>query len=102
MTAIDITPIAADVPKLQKNWPTFKAVNDCDRDKIELDMEVSIRVKGETIRVKIEAMNDSLLIGKVLTKKFYFVQPFIEGDMIQFEKKNVIDIFDINRTGVLY
>jgi hypothetical protein len=100
--AIDITPITADIPKLQSDWPKFKAINNCDREKIELDMEVKIRVKGQDIRVKVEAINDTLIIGKVLTKTFYFDMPFVEGDMVQFEKKNVIDIFDINRTGVLY
>lgn len=100
--AIDITPITADIPKLQNEWPSFKAINDCDREKIDLDMEVKIRVKGQDIRVKVEAMNGIIIIGKVLTKTFYFDMPFGEGDMVQFEKKNVIDIFDINRTGVLY
>jgi len=97
-----IVNLLLDVPEFQKNYPDFKAITDKDREQIAVDMEVKIRRIGEDFRVKIEEVNGEILIGKVLTKHFYFSQPFQEGDFIQFEKKNVIDVYDINRWGVLY
>jgi hypothetical protein len=91
-----------DVPALQEEWPEFKSVNDCTRAKIVPDMEVLVRRSGEDFRIKIEEVSGEILIGKVLTEEFYFPQPFQNGDWIQFEKKNVINIYDIDRWGVLY
>lgn len=91
-----------DVPSLQVDWPDFRTVDNCAREKIIPDMEVLVRRVGEYFRVKIEEVNGEILIGRVLTEKFYFDQPFQAGDWIQFEKKNVINIYDINRWGVLY
>jgi len=91
-----------DVSLLQETYPTFKAVDNCTREKIVPDMEVLVRRAGEDFRVKIEEVNGETLVGKVLTEKFYFFQPFKFEDWIQFEKKNVIDIYDIDRWGVLY
>lgn len=100
--AVIVPDLLLDVPEFQKNWPEFKAIDNCAREKIVPDMEVKLRRIGEHFRVKIEEVNGEILIGKVLTKEFYFTQLFQEGDLIQFEKKNVIDICDINRWGVLY
>jgi len=94
MIIIDVTTLL-DVPELQKDYPDFKAVTNCDREKIHPEMEVSLRSKGETFRVKIEEVNDQEVIGKVLQDVFYFDQPFGFLDFIKFEKKNVIDIFTI-------
>lgn len=91
-----------DIPSFQVGWPYFKSVDNCTREKIIPDMEVLVRRAGEDFRVKIEEVNEKILIGKVLTEKFYFDQPFQAGDWIQFEKKNVINIYDIDRWGVLY
>jgi hypothetical protein len=91
-----------DIPAFQEMWPNFKAVNNCDREKIEPDMEVSVRRCGEYFRIKVEEVDGETLIGKVLTSVFYFNQPFKVNDYIKFYKKNVISIYDINRWGVLY
>lgn len=91
-----------DVPTFQEEWPEFKAVDNCTREKLQVDMEVRVRRSGEYFRVKIESIDREVLVGKVLTEKFYFDQPFKAGDFIQFYKKNVIDIYDIDRWGVLY
>lgn len=91
-----------DIPVFQEEWPDFKSVDNCTREKIVPDMEVLVRRSGEDFRVKIEEVNGETLVGKVLTETFYFDQPFQDGDWIQFEKKNVIDIYDIDRWGVLY
>lgn len=81
-----------DVPELQELYPDFKSVSDCDREKIQPDMEVKLRSNGEDFIVKVEEVNGDYIIGKVLKETFYFDQPFEYLDMIQFEKKNVIDI----------
>lgn len=89
-----------DVPELQK-INEYKSVSDAQRELIKPDMEVRLR-RGEYIRVKIEEVNDQILIGKVLTEGLYLEHPFKYLDWIQFYKKNVIDIYDIDRWGVLY
>lgn len=89
-----------DVPELQSRDPEFKAVSDDDRDKIYPDMEVLVR-RGENVRVRVDDISGDLIVGTVLTTSTW-PQPFEQYDMIQFEKKNVIDIYDINRWGVLY
>jgi len=91
-----------DVPSFQKKWPDFKAIDNCTREKITPDMEVLVRREGEDFRVKIEEVTGEILVGKILTEIFYFNQPFQYEDYIKFEKKNVINIYDINRWGVLY
>jgi hypothetical protein len=63
-------------------------------------MEVRVRSNSEDIRVKVEEVNGDEIIGMVLTETFYFDQQFDYLDLIQFEKKNVIDIYIIN--GVYY
>jgi hypothetical protein len=100
--AVIVPDLLLNVPAFQENWPEFKAVDNCAREKIIPDMEVKLRRIGEDFRVKVEEVNGETLIGKVLTEEFYFTQPFSAGDLIQFEKKNVIDIYDIDRWGVLY
>jgi len=101
MTPIEVNDFL-DIPSFKEEWPEFKAVDKCDREKISPDMEVLVRRSGEDIVIRIESVNDQVLVGKVLTKKFYFEQPFQTGDFVQFFKKNVINIYDIERTGVLY
>ena len=100
-----MTPIIVDdlldIPSFQEEWPDFKSIDNCDREKITPDMEVLVR-RYEDFRVKVEVVAGEILVGKVLTEKFYFVQPFQTGDYIKFEKKNVINIYDIDRWGVLY
>ena len=81
-----------DVPELQEVYPDFKSVDDCQRAKIQPEMEVTLRSNGENFIVKVEEVTDTYLVGKVLTESFYFPQPFQQLDMIQFERKNVIDI----------
>lgn len=99
-----MTPIVVndflDVPALQETTE-YHSVSDEDRAKIVPDMEVRLR-RGEYIRVKIEEVDGQILIGKVLTETLNLDQPFEYLDWIQFEKKNVIDIYDIDRWGVLY
>ena len=89
-----------DVPQLQKTT-IYISVSNEDREKIIPDMEVRLR-RGEYIRVKIEKVEDNILIGKVLTQNLNLNQPFKYLDWIQFDKKNVIDIYDIDRWGVIY
>jgi len=89
-----------DVPELQKTTE-YKSVTDEQRGLIIPDMEVRVR-RGEYIRIKIEEVNDQMLIGKIITTEFSLEHPFKFLDWVQFEKKNVIDIYDINRWGVLY
>lgn len=91
-----------DVPEFKKDWPDFKSVDECQRGKIQIDMEVTLRRVGEDIRVKIEDIQGDNIIGRVLTEAFYFDHPFQQGDFIQFKRKNIIDIYDINRWGVKY
>ncbi|MFW9871489.1 MAG: hypothetical protein ACFFG0_00095 [Candidatus Thorarchaeota archaeon] len=102
MSTIIVPDLLLDVPAFQESWPDFKAVDDYDRDKIEVDMEVRLRRAGEYFKVKITGINGENLVGIVLTEQFYFTHPFKTGDYIKFQKKNVIDIYDINRQGVLY
>lgn len=88
-----ITPkTLTDIPELQKDYPNFVAVTDCDRAKIGVDMELTLRSNGEDFTVKVEEVGETHLTGKVLTRTFYFNQPFEAGDFIIFERRNVIDI----------
>ena len=89
-----------DVSQLQANDSEYKSVSDMDRSKIIPDMEVLVR-RGQYVRLKVEEVNDEIIIGKVLTTSTW-PQPFEQYDYVQFEKKNVIDIYDIDRWGVLY
>jgi len=88
-----------DVPALQETTD-YHSVSDEDRAKIIPDMEVRVR-QGEYIRIKIEEVNDQVLIGKVISQ-LASPQSFKYLDWVQFYKKNVIDIYDIDRWGVLY
>lgn len=89
-----------DVPALQE-ITVYHSVSDDDRAKIIPDMEVKVR-RDAYIRIKIEEVNDQILIGKVVTTTINSDQPFKYLDWVQFYKKNVIDIYDIDRWGVLY
>ena len=90
--AVIVPTTLLDVPALQEQYPTFKSVDDCQRDKIQPEMEVLLRSNGEDFYVKVEEVHEDYLIGKVLRNDFYQTQPFEYLDMIQFERKNVIDI----------
>jgi len=89
-----------DVLQLQENDPEYKSVSDNDRSKIIPDMEVLVR-RGQYVRIRVDDVNGETIIGKVLTSSTW-PQPFEQFDYVQFEKKNVIDIYDIDRWGVLY
>ena len=89
-----------DVPELQKTDPTYKSVSDEDRAKIFPDMEVLVR-RGENVRIRVDDISGELIVGTVLTTSTW-PQPFKQYDAVQFERKNVIDIYDIDRWGVLY
>lgn len=89
-----------DVNALQKKQK-YDSVSDNQRDLIIPDMEVRVR-RGEYIRIKIEEVNGVILIGKVLIQDLNWEHPFDCLDYVQFYKKNVIDIYDIDRWGVLY
>ena len=90
--AIDV-PTLLDVPELQEDYPDFKAIAQCETVKIELDMEVLLRNNGEDFRVKVEEINGDQMVGKVLREYFYSDQPFEFLDMINFERRNVIDVY---------
>ena len=90
--AIDV-PTLLDVPELQEDYPDFKAIAQCETVKIELDMEVLLRNNGEDFRVKVEEINGDQMVGKVLREHFYSDQPFEFLDMINFERRNVIDVY---------
>ena len=81
-----------DVPALQEQYPNFQSVDNCAREKIQPEMEVLLRSNQEDFYVKVEEVHETYLVGKVLTETFYFEQPFGFYDLIQFERKNVIDI----------
>lgn len=89
-----------DVSKLQEKDPEYKSVSDRDRNEIIPDMEVLVR-RGQYVRIRVDQVNDNIIIGKVLTTSTW-PQPFEQYDFVRFEKKNVIDIYDIDRWGVLY
>ena len=90
-----------DIVRLKDLYPDFHSVDDLQRDKIELGMEVKTRRNGENFRIRINGVSDDTLTGEVISGTFFFNQPFELGDTIQFEKKNVIDIYDIDRWGIL-
>lgn len=89
-----------DVSKLQDEDPEYNSVSDRDRNEIIPDMEVLVR-RGQYVRIRVDQVNNDMIIGKVLTTSTW-PQPFEQYDFVQFEKKNVIDIYDIDRWGVLY
>jgi len=102
MTPIILTN-CIDVPEFIKEWPEFRTLNDCSRLKFQVGMEVSIRHNQEYFRIRIEELaTDTIIIGTVLTSEqyIYFEQPFTELDLVQFERKNVFDVYDIDRWGV--
>lgn len=96
-----MTPIVVndflDVPLLQETDSDFKSVSDEDRAKIAPDMEVMVR-RGENVRIRIDSIDGNTLIGFVLTESEW-EQPFNQYDWVQFEKKNVFDIYDLGRWG---
>ena len=90
--AIDV-PTLLDVTKLQEDYPDFKAIAQCETVKIKLDMEVLLRNNGEDFRVKVEEINGDQMVGKVLREYFHSDQPFEYLDEINFERRNVIDVY---------
>jgi len=90
--AIDV-PTLLDVTKLKEDYPDFKSIKYCETVKIELDYEVKLRNNGEDFRVKVEEINGNQMIGKVLRETFSFDQPFTFLDEINFERRNVIDVY---------
>lgn len=90
-----------DPESLKEKYPTFITVDDCQRENLEVGMEVKLRRNGENFRVRIDEIQGDVLTGKVLSGTFYFSQPFVVEDIIQFKRSNVINIYDINRWGVL-
>lgn len=89
--AIDV-PTLLDAVKLKEKYPIFNTITYCQSIKIEVDMEVTLRNNGEDFRVKVEEINGDQMVGKVLTESFCLDQPFEFLDMINFERRNVIDI----------
>ena len=90
--AIDV-PTLLDVTELKEDFPDFNAIQYCQTAKIELDYEVKLRNNGEDFRVKVEEINGDQMVGKVLREHFSFEQPFAFLDEINFERRNVIDIY---------
>ncbi len=90
--AIDV-PTLLDATELKEDYPNFKKIAMCETIKIELDMEVLLRNNGEDFRVKVEEINGDQMVGKVLREHFYFYQPFEYLDWINFERRNVIDVY---------
>lgn len=90
--AIDV-PTLLDVNEFKGNYPHFNAIKYCETVKIKLDYEVKLRNNGEDFRVKVEEINGDQMVGKVLREHFDFDQPFQFLDMINFERKNVIDVY---------
>lgn len=99
-----MTPIIVDdlleVQEFKQDWPEFKAIEPHKLDSLEEGMEVKLRRFGEYFRVRVESIKDDTITGIVLTETFYFEQPFMKGDLIQFKKNNIINIYDITRWGV--
>jgi hypothetical protein len=90
--AIDV-PTLVDVTQLKEEYPDFNSIAYCETIKIELDYEVKLRNNGEDFRVKVEEINGDQMVGKVLREHFYFDQPFEFLDWINFERRNVIDVY---------
>jgi len=90
--AIDV-PTLLNVVAMKEMNPDFKAIDYCETAKIELDYEVLLRNHGEDFRVKVEEINGDQMVGKVLRDHFDFNQPFQFLDEINFERKNVIDVY---------
>jgi len=90
--AIDV-PTLLNVVVMKEMNPDFKAIDYCETAKIELDYEVKLRNNGEDFRVKVEEINGNQMIGKVLRETFSFDQPFTFLDEINFERRNVIDVY---------
>ena len=90
--AIDVSTLL-DVTELKEYYPDFNSLAYCETIKIELDYEVKLRSNGEDFRVKVEEINGDQLVGKVLREHFFFDQPFQFLDEINFERRNVIDVY---------
>lgn len=90
-----------DPVALKEKYPTFITVDDCQREKLEVGMEVKLRRSGENFRVRVDEIQGDTITGKIISGKFYFPQPFSVDDIIQFKRNNVINIYDINRWGAL-
>ena len=90
--AIDVSTLL-DVTELKEDYPDFNSLAYCETIKIELDYEVKLRSNGEDFRVKVEEINGDQLVGKVLREHFFFDQPFQFLDEINFERRNVIDVY---------
>ena len=91
-----------DIPEFIKEWPNFKSLNDCSRTKFQIGMEVDIRHNQEDIRVRIDDLpDDTTIIGTVLTQEqyIYFPQPFTTLSLVQFQRSNVFNVYDIDRWG---
>jgi len=102
MTPIILTN-CVDIPEFIKEWPEFRTLNDCSRLKFQIGMEVAIRHNQEDFRIRIDELpDDTTIIGPVLTPSqyTYFKQPFTTLDVVQFERKNVFDVYDVDRWGV--
>lgn len=100
MTPIVLTN-CLDIPEFLKEWPNFNSINDCSRIKFQIGMEVDIRHNQEDFRVRIDELpDDTTIIGPVLTKVIFFDQPFNSMDVVQFERKNVFNVYDIDRWGI--
>jgi hypothetical protein len=92
MTSIDVKTLV-DVTELKEDYPDFRSIALCETTKIELDMEVLLQSNGEYFRVKVEEIDGDQMVGKVLRENFDFNQPFEFLDWINFERRNVIDIY---------
>ena len=90
-----------DPGALKDIYPLFNTIDVRETKKLEVGMEVKIRRMGENFRVRVDEIDGDTLIGKIIGGTFYFKQPFQKGDIIQFKKLNVINIYDIKRWGAL-
>ena len=89
-----------DVDSFLQVNPEYRAINRTELDKLEVGMEVRVQHNGEYLRIRVDEIDDNIIKGTVVTKLFYQQHSFVYLDQIQFYKKNVIDIYDINRWGV--
>lgn len=89
-----------DVDSFLQVNPDYKAISRSELDKLEVGMEVRVQHNGEYLRIRIDEIDGNNLTGTVVTKLFYQHHSFVYLDQISFEKKNIIDIYDINRWGV--
>lgn len=87
--------------QLKDIYPVFNTIDLSETKKLEVGMEVKVRRMGENFRIRVDEIDGDTLTGKVIGGSFYFPQPFQKNDMIQFDKLNVINIYDIKRWGAL-